>query len=157
VAQEVGNIVSVRTVQRIAHKAQIPLKPRKILTAKKRAKVIEALWKNPHRATVAKQLNGVSYATVCRFANQLGIARAGWQKFPPEERAQIPETLRQNPNPAAVAKRHGNINVATVRTIGMKAGIKLPVPAMNPEKGKRLSPKQRALHPHGRRRHAASG
>jgi transposase-like protein len=113
------------------------------LTAKKRAKIIEALKRNPNCSAVARQIGGVSHETVRVIANQSGIARARWTKFPAEEREKIAEALRQNPNGVAVAKSHGNISDQTVRRIAKEKRIKLS--EANLRKGKRLAPNQRAL------------
>lgn len=113
------------------------------LTAKQRAKIIEALRRYPNCSAVARQIGGVSHETVRVIAHQSGIALARWKKFSGEEREKIAKALRQNPNPTAVAKWHGNIDDGTVRKIAKEKRIKLS--EANLRKGKRLAPKQRAL------------
>ena len=110
------------------------------LTAKKRAKIIEALKRHPNCSAVARQIGGVSDETVRVIAHQSGIALPRL-KFTAEEREKIAEALRQNPNGVAVAKSHGNISDQTVRRIAKEKRIKLSAG----RKGKRLAPKQRAL------------
>ena len=113
------------------------------LTAKKRAKIIEALKRHPNCSAVARQIGGVSHEAVRVIAHQSGIALERWKKFSVEEREKIAEGLRQNPNPTAVAKWHRNISGGTVRRIAKEKRIKLS--EVNLRKGKRLAPKQRAL------------
>jgi hypothetical protein len=115
----------------------------KMITVKKRAKIIEALKRYPNCSAVARQIGGVSYEAVRVIAHQSGIAPARWKKFSAEEREKIAEVLRQNPNAVAVAKWHGNISDGTVRKIAKEKRIKLS--EVNLRKGKRLAPKQRAL------------
>jgi hypothetical protein len=114
-----------------------------MITAEKRAEIIEALKRYPNCSAVARQIGGVSHETVRVIANQSGIALSRWKKFSDEEREKIAEALRQNPNVAAVAKSRGNISDGTVKMIAKERGIKLS--EVNLRKAKRLAPKQRAL------------
>jgi hypothetical protein len=101
-----------------------------MLTAEKRAQIIDALNANPNSTAVAKQIGGVSQATVWKIAKAAGIEltagkAARGHPISAEKRAQIIEALKSNPNARQVARQIGGVSRVTVWKIAKAAGIEL--------------------------------
>jgi hypothetical protein len=134
VARQLGEVSSA-TVWNIAKQEGIELAAGKAATGgrlppEKRAKIVEALKRNPNATAVARQMGDVSLATVSNIAKQEGIELAAGKaaaagRLPPEKRAKIVEALKNNPNATAVARQMGDVSLATVWNIAKQEGIEL--------------------------------